>query len=228
MPFVCLKFTLIGPFVGYGKPLIFYDRRAASSINGVGPQCGFTLIELFVTLTVLAIILALATPNIRDLLQRNKLVAQANDLIADINLARSSAITGGERIVICASNNQTNCTNNAWSTGWIVFTDCDQNGSVTASGSNVCPGPTGANQLPERIIKARKGVEPGTTITETQNSGAARKLRYTGIGMMFTSGNDHILRVCATGIADGRRISVNALGRPLVSVWASTETNPCP
>jgi len=232
MPFICYKYPFVYPFVGYGKPLIFANRRTFTSpAKTPGSQRGFTMIELFITVLVLAIILAIATPNLRDLLQRNKLVAQTNDLVADLNLARNSAISQGERIVICASSNADSATptcGNNWSAGWIIFSDCEANDGNPRLSTNVCPGPTGANQLPERVLKAHTGIEASTSVAETQNSGAINRLRYSGIGMLVTTGTEHIIRVCATGIADGRRISVNALGRPLVSVWASTEANSCP
>lgn len=56
---------------------------------------GFTLIELLVTIVVLAVLLTLAAPSFRDVIQNNRVTAQANELVSALNLARSEAVKQG-------------------------------------------------------------------------------------------------------------------------------------
>lgn len=56
---------------------------------------GFTLIELMVTVAVLAVIVGLATPSFRSLLEAQRMRAAAFDLMADLTLARSEALKRG-------------------------------------------------------------------------------------------------------------------------------------
>ena len=49
---------------------------------------GFTLVELMITLAVAVIFVALAVPAFHDFVQRNRISAQANELVTAINLAR--------------------------------------------------------------------------------------------------------------------------------------------
>jgi type IV fimbrial biogenesis protein FimT len=58
----------------------------------IGRQAGVTLIELVVTIAILAILLSLAAPSIHETLKNNRLAAQNNEMVALINLARSQAI----------------------------------------------------------------------------------------------------------------------------------------
>jgi len=56
---------------------------------------GFTLIELMITLVVLAILLAVGVPSFNNLIENNRVTAQANSLLGAVNLARSEAVKRG-------------------------------------------------------------------------------------------------------------------------------------
>ncbi|MEH6528692.1 MAG: prepilin-type N-terminal cleavage/methylation domain-containing protein, partial [Porticoccus sp.] len=52
---------------------------------------GFTLIELMITVALVAILLALSAPYFRETIISNKIGAEASTLMASFNLARSTA-----------------------------------------------------------------------------------------------------------------------------------------
>jgi type IV fimbrial biogenesis protein FimU len=54
---------------------------------------GFTLVELMITLALLAIIALIAVPNFRGLIERNRVEAQAEELKAFLLYARGEAVT---------------------------------------------------------------------------------------------------------------------------------------
>lgn len=84
---------------------------------------GFTLIELMVTLAVLAILTTIAAPSFVSFLRNSELTSLTNKLVAAINTARSEAMkTGRNAYVIPASDA-------SWSKGWRVFVDLNGNGS---------------------------------------------------------------------------------------------------
>lgn len=55
-------------------------------------QHGITLIELMVTIAVIAILATIAVPSFQEIVKRNQISAQTNELIALIHLARNEAI----------------------------------------------------------------------------------------------------------------------------------------
>lgn len=93
-------------------------------------ESGMTLVELLITIVVLSILLALGVPGLQNFIKSTRVSAQANDLVVAIQLARSEAVKRGTRGVICASDDEATCSgSDDWTTGWIVFSDIDQNGT---------------------------------------------------------------------------------------------------
>lgn len=88
-----------------------------------GNARGFTLIELMVTLAVVAILAMIAVPSFRDTIRRNRVSAASNALLADIGYARAEAIDRGQTVTLCPSASVGSCTSGgtAWQSGWMVY-----------------------------------------------------------------------------------------------------------
>ncbi|AKC87475.1 GspH/FimT family pseudopilin [Pseudoxanthomonas suwonensis] len=95
-------------------------------------QAGFTLVELMITLAVLAVLLAIGLPNFQQSLRNNRVATTTNDMIAAISLARSEAIRNTRGGAICASEDGLTCGDD-WSLGWIVWRDGNANGTPQAN-----------------------------------------------------------------------------------------------
>ncbi len=93
-------------------------------------QRGFTLVELMVTLAVLAILAAVAVPSFQGTIRLNRVSTCNNSMLAALNLARSEAIKTRGFAEVCASVDGTACGAD-WSQGWMVWTDTDRDGALT-------------------------------------------------------------------------------------------------
>lgn len=80
---------------------------------------GFTILELMVTIAVLAILATIAVPAYQSLGRSSAIRAASNDLVAALHFARTQAIKRDREIQICGSDNQTSCTGQ-WDAGWII------------------------------------------------------------------------------------------------------------
>jgi type IV fimbrial biogenesis protein FimT len=88
-------------------------RRSAS---------GVTLIELMVSLFVLAIVTAIAIPSFRDLMRRHAITSGGNTLAGSLAYARSEAAMRGSFVSLCPSDDGARCVQRtAYAPGWIVY-----------------------------------------------------------------------------------------------------------
>lgn len=98
---------------------------------------GFTLIELMIAITILAIILVVGVPSFQTSIQNNRLITNANGLISAMMIARNEAIKRGVDVQIRSISGNAN-----WSTGWAVVTDNNNDNAFSATpdclGNNDC------------------------------------------------------------------------------------------
>lgn len=97
----------------------------------VRPSRGFTLIELMVTVAVIAILAVVAIPNLRDFVHNNRLRATSNELVASLQAARMEAVRLNSNAIVCRSTNGTTCAGgtDAWA-AWVVLADVDHDGAA--------------------------------------------------------------------------------------------------
>ncbi|MDD5388418.1 MAG: GspH/FimT family pseudopilin [Gallionellaceae bacterium] len=121
-------------------------------------QRGLSLIELLVTMSIAVILLTIGVPSFIDMMAANTASSYANDLLADLNYARSEAITRGSRVVVCKGMSGVNCSAGSWSDGWRVFEDCDGVDTPPKMEAGKCPdrdGNGGADdEIPLRVHAA--------------------------------------------------------------------------
>lgn len=88
---------------------------------------GFTLIELMVTVALVAILLAVATPSLTAFQRNAALTSFTNSLVAGINSARSEAMKRGMYAMVVPADGAN------WSSGWIVFVDVNRSQTYSAA-----------------------------------------------------------------------------------------------
>lgn len=185
---------------------------------------GFTLIELMVTVAMVAVLLSLAAPSFARMMASNRMATQTNELTAALNLARLEAVRRGQSVAFRADVDGIK-----FESGWRIFTDADSNGApggpVTAvDGTDIreSGGALGGNTTITRVT--RSGVFGSYTYAD---STAADK-RY----VVFNSRGANsaniaaFFKVCDLNdtAVKGRIVQVSTVGK----ISLDTNTLSCP
>lgn len=168
---------------------------------------GFTLIELMVTLSIIAIVAAVGFPQIRELMANNKFTTKSNDLLATFQFARSEALrrTTTVRIEACKPDCGTTGTAD-WTNGWRVWVDEDGDDVLDAG---------------EEVLNEHESLSPDMTITAHGGVPFATAYDYLPEGRLdITNSNELLFCDSRTG-ETGRLLQLTIMGR------ASVEREPC-
>ena len=180
---------------------------------------GFTLIEVLITVGILAVVVSFAAPSMRDMITNSRLQGASSDLMADLSLARGTAAAKGQRVTICTSSDGATCsTSSLWHQGWIVFVDGNSNGTFEAAN--------------DTMIRVHEALNSSITVAPYSATGAPLALNVTDNTILAvryrpsgpTTNSAAIgFRVCQNGFVY-RDVIVSGLGRISSSVSAARAT----
>lgn len=205
------------------SPSPFYTNT-----SGLGaqyrPQGGVTLIELLITVAVLAIILALGVPNLRQMLVRNQSSAIAVEFANDVSRTRTEAISRNSCVAICMSANTANALTGGtptcaasganWQAGWIIF--------ANPTCSTTLNNPTTSGNT---LLKVR---QPGDTSFTLKASSNLKRFTYESRGLTFGNQSNFTLAYEPETVASPnyRSICVSSAGRVTIKQYAGVSACP--
>ena len=168
---------------------------------------GFTLVEMLITVAVAAILLMIGIPSFRYVTNSNRIAAEINGLLGDMQFARGEAIKEGQPVTVCVSTDALTCTGGVnWQNGWIVFSDANGNATVDGADAVLRVQKTFASTDTFRATNAvtavtfnrmgyANGIANGTLIAlhdATNTTNWIRCLSINLVGMMLTQTYDGV------------------------------------
>lgn len=94
-------------------------------------QSGFTLVELLITLVIVAVFAGVAVPGVQSSITDNKRSSCVREIVAMLGTAREEAVSRQQQVAFCGSTDQASCDTDNWNSGWLMFVD-DGAGTGTA------------------------------------------------------------------------------------------------
>ncbi|MBL8296853.1 MAG: GspH/FimT family pseudopilin [Rhodanobacteraceae bacterium] len=173
--------------------------RRNRSLHGRKTERGFTLLEIFIAVVILAILVGLAMPMFRDVIRNTNVSNQTNDLVTALSIARSEAVRRGVRVAVVSDSGASD-----WSSGWRVIADRNGDG-VYELNPAAAPGA-------DEVISRTAATGAQYRVYAKAAAGADNRIVFNANGALATTGFD--INICyPTGDASkSRRVRVRASG----------------
>lgn len=168
-------------------------------------SAGYTLLEMLITMLVIALLSTLVGPAFINMIDRNRQQSAFGDMLAMLSTARTEAVSRSAAVVACGSSDQDTCNSNNWEDGWIIFVD-DGNGAATPD--------DGQRQTDEELVRVGQQAS-GTMTIRTRNFPNAGRIAFTQDGFAAARGS---VVICDGVPADAMALVLNLSGQPRMAV----------
>lgn len=153
---------------------------------------GFTLLELMITLTVAAILTAIALPSFRSFVLNVRRDSVVDSLVASLQYSRNQALNLDQSTSVCAGTTGTTCTNGLWSAGWMVITHP-------------------ANASP--VLLATHSLSATSSTPALRALNGTQAFTFNGKGLVSNLTNPETMIVCdSRGASYARAVEINSAG----------------
>ena len=140
---------------------------------------GFSLIELMIVLSVVAILVSIAAPSFRTAMLNSRLSSTTSTLYSALQMARSEAVTQRTTIRVCAANDANSaCANSTnWSNGALIMRGATLLRVIPLANTDVTVESSGNN-----VDYNGDGTTTATTITVSDSRNQPRQIKINVIG----------------------------------------------
>jgi type IV fimbrial biogenesis protein FimT len=175
--------------------------RFPFAVSSARRATGFSLIEMLTTMSIIVILLAIASPGLASLTSANSLSSAQGELAAAMMFARGEALKRGTPVGLAATSPLTGA---EFTGGWTVFVDANGNGAFDSG---------------ETIVRVQPAFRADMRVS---TSNGARVLAFNGRGFL-TPSTMVTFTVCSSLATKSYQVRVEPVGLTDVA-----ETTGCP
>lgn len=158
---------------------------------------GYTLLELVISLGLVATTLAWGVPSFGVLLRDTTRTREVNQFVQAVYVARSEAIKRNGVVSLCPSRNGATCSPSAlWNTGWLLFVNLDRDSPAVRDAG-------------EPLLRVYQPWDTGH-ITSNRSTLSFRPFGQMGVTATVTFCDDR-------GARAARAVIISQTGRPRIS-----------
>ena len=154
---------------------------------------GFTLIELLVTIVIVAVLVGLATPGMRNFIENTQIKSEAQRLGSLLSLARSQAITDNQPMVVFGSFSGT-------ALNIDVYDNSNDDATLTYEAGDT---------YVERSTGSQNQLDVGANAVVTDDN----VILFDEKGRLDEGGGTAVVTFCNEENTSGRSVTVNIIGR---------------
>lgn len=182
---------------------------------------GFTLIEMMITIAIVAILAGLAAPSFQVAMANTKIRTAADTMQAGLQLARMEALRRNARVTLWLVDGVTaSCARSTTGTSWVVSIDNPAGNCAATASDTASP----------RLVQSLNGNEGSSGISVTAT--ATNCITFNGFGRAeatcfgtATAALTQISLTSATSGTSARRVMVSAGGAIKMCTPAITDAN---
>jgi type IV fimbrial biogenesis protein FimT len=164
-------------------------------------QHGFSLLELMITLGIVAILATVAIPSFDTMMKNTRRRQSVDNFWHAIFLARNEAIKRNSVVVLCKSRDGTQCDNRPgnWAHGWLVFENVDHDEPAQIDAD-------------EPILRMYNAVEQISVISNPTSEAGRQTFTFRPVAQGGVTGT--VVFCDARGSSEARAIIISQTGRP--------------
>jgi len=176
---------------------------------------GFTMLDLVVSMAIMAILVSVAAPSFDGYIRKNAVFSDRKLMNSALMSARYEAVARNKTITLCSTSTGTDCSG-TWDDGWLIFLDDGTDGGTARDGDH-----NGDEPIIQASLYEGKN---HFSVTDVSDNSALSYLSFNEYGRPAVDGNQ-VNRPILIQVCDRKNEDIYARGLMLIGTGRVLQTS---